>query len=56
MKWYRVKVRAKGQVTIPKAVREAAGLEVGDLLEFTYNDAYDWIEIHKVSNQERERG
>jgi len=30
-----VKVKTKGQVTLPTALREQAGLQVGDLLEIT---------------------
>jgi len=30
---------SKGQVTIPKAVRDLLGLEAGDQLEFVFEDA-----------------
>lgn len=32
-------VTAKGQVTIPKAIRERLGLREGDVLEFSIDDA-----------------
>ena len=35
---YAVKITSKGQVTIPKAVREAMGLEEGDYLVFEPED------------------
>lgn len=35
-------ITAKGQVTIPKAIRERLGLNEGDKLEFSINDA-GWI-------------
>jgi AbrB family looped-hinge helix DNA binding protein len=31
-------ITSKGQVTIPKAIRERLGLAVGDTLEFTVDD------------------
>jgi AbrB family looped-hinge helix DNA binding protein len=39
------RVTAKGQVTIPKAVREALGLEPGD--EVVFVEGEDGIEIRK---------
>ncbi len=32
-------VTAKGQITIPKAIRERLGLSAGDTLEFSVDDA-----------------
>ena len=32
-------ITAKGQVTIPKAIRERLGLGAGDMLEFSIDDA-----------------
>ncbi len=32
------KLSAKGQVTVPKEVRETVGLEVGDLVEYRIED------------------
>ncbi len=33
------KLTAKGQITIPKAIRERLGLSAGDKLEFSVDDA-----------------
>jgi AbrB family looped-hinge helix DNA binding protein len=43
----KTKLTTKGQVTIPKHIREAAGLEPGATLEFTVNYE-DQIVISKV--------
>ncbi len=32
-------VTSKGQITIPKAVREALGVETGDRIDFVESDA-----------------
>jgi AbrB family looped-hinge helix DNA binding protein len=40
------RITSKGQVTIPKRIREAAGLATGDVLAFTV--AGDHVEFRKV--------
>ena len=43
----RVKVSSKGQITIPKAVREKLGLRTGDKVDFYEKDG--WFYIRKDS-------
>lgn len=41
------KITARGQTTIPKSIREAAGLHVGDVIAFEIED--DHLVVHKVT-------
>ncbi len=40
------KITARGQTTIPKSIREAAGLQEGDVIAFEFED--DRLVVHKV--------
>ena len=40
------KITARGQTTIPKSIREAANLQVGDLIAFEIEG--DHLVVHKV--------
>ncbi len=42
----RAKITSKGQVTIPKAVRDELGIRPGDALEFTVENGH--LEAHPV--------
>lgn len=41
------KVGAKGQVVIPKELRDATGIHPGDAVDFTYDGARIVIEVHR---------
>ena len=41
------KITARGQTTIPKSIREAAGLSVGDVIAFEVEG--DHLVVHKVA-------
>ena len=41
------KITARGQTTIPKSIREAANLEVGDVIAFEIEG--DHLVLHKVT-------
>ena len=41
------KITTRGQTTIPKSIREAANLNVGDVIAFEIED--DHLVVHKVT-------
>lgn len=41
------KITTRGQTTIPKSIREAANLHVGDVIAFEIED--DHLVVHKVT-------
>jgi AbrB family looped-hinge helix DNA binding protein len=43
------RLTSKGQITIPKAVRRALGLNEGDLVAFTVNDGH--ASLRKIAMQ-----
>jgi AbrB family looped-hinge helix DNA binding protein len=45
------KITFKGQVTIPRMVREALGLAVGDEVTFVVRDGTAWIEPRNVDTK-----
>jgi AbrB family looped-hinge helix DNA binding protein len=47
------RVTVKGQVTIPKSVREAAGIRPGDTVEFTVDAAGRVLLQHEASDRRR---
>jgi len=41
-------ISSKGQITVPKAVREALGLKPGDAVDFVIKEGQAFLRRHKV--------
>jgi len=44
----RAKVTSKGQVTLPKTVRDRHGIKAGDVIEFIEQDGKTWVRARNV--------
>ena len=42
------KVTSKGQVTLPKAVRDRHGIKAGDVIEFVEQDGKTWVRARNL--------
>ena len=42
------RITSKGQITVPKEVRERLGVKAGDALEFLVNDDAEWAEVRPI--------
>lgn len=44
----RAKVTSKGQITLPKAVRDRHGIKAGDTIEFVEQDGKTWVRARNL--------